>query len=205
MSAGYPLQSAGVPNVYFRERKDGSRSVAIRVTVRGKKRTRHLPDVEFNSRGLALASQIAQDWKLELKLGSDTGVLPTPIRKAFERARSRASTKSIEYTLTRRQELSVAREAQNRCSVTGHPFDLTAARGRSPFTPSLDRIDSSRGYLPGNVRLVVSIANLAMSTWGEEPLRKISLSYVQKELDQLSRPRLAPHSGLTGKENDPSD
>lgn len=40
-----------------------------------------------------------------------------------------------------------------KCQVTGIPFDMLSARG--PFRPSIDRIDSSRGYEIDNVQLVV--------------------------------------------------
>jgi hypothetical protein len=62
------------------------------------------------------------------------------------------------------------------CEVSGIPFELAAAqeRRRAPFAPSLDRIDSSAGYVPGNVRLVCLIVNVAMSNWGEQPLRQLA-------------------------------
>ena len=39
-----------------------------------------------------------------------------------------------------------------------------------PWKPSLDRIDSSKGYLKGNVRFVTVMANLAKGTFSDAEL-----------------------------------
>lgn len=73
-----------------------------------------------------------------------------------------------------------------KCCVTGVPFDLSIGRGKLPFSPSLDRIDPALGYLPGNVRVVVWIYNLARSSWGDEPVLRMA-----EALSQRSQPLLA--------------
>ncbi len=50
---------------------------------------------------------------------------------------------------------------------------------RAPWAPSVDRIDSSKGYVPGNVRLVCVAANLAMNEWGEDVLARVARAYVE--------------------------
>ncbi len=50
----------------------------------------------------------------------------------------------------------------------------------NPFAPSLDRIDSSKGYEEGNVRIVCLMVNLAMNTWGHGPLEKVALALADK-------------------------
>lgn len=61
-----------------------------------------------------------------------------------------------------------------RCPVTGIEFDLAIKRGKLPFSPSLDRIEPAAGYVPGNVRVVVWIYNLARSSWGDETVLKMA-------------------------------
>jgi hypothetical protein len=46
-----------------------------------------------------------------------------------------------------------------KCPLLGHPFVITES-GRSPFSPSLDRIDPKLGYVKGNVWFVGYRANL---------------------------------------------
>lgn len=61
------------------------------------------------------------------------------------------------------------------CEVTGAEFDLSP--GRKWNSPSIDRIDAKRGYLPDNVRVVCQAMNLAMGDWGEGPVWQMFQSW----------------------------
>lgn len=65
------------------------------------------------------------------------------------------------------------------CELSGLEF-VYDGDGRNPFSPSIDRIDSSIGYVEGNVRLVCLIANLGMSEWGHEPFIKLAKAIASK-------------------------
>lgn len=58
------------------------------------------------------------------------------------------------------------------CEVTGHKLSWpTQQLGRGikhPWTPSIDRWDSTKGYTPDNCRVVSTIYNMAKSTWSDE-------------------------------------
>jgi hypothetical protein len=88
-----------------------------------------------------------------------------------------------EFSITPKYFAALVRE-HTRCAVTGVAFEFEGKR--NPFRPSLDRIDSSRGYEPGNVRLVTLAANLAMSNWGDETLLKMGLIGVPQQGGRLS-------------------
>ena len=75
-----------------------------------------------------------------------------PAQTILERARKRAQRKGIPYTL-RRQDITMP----DRCPVLGLP--LIVGQARSAASPSLDRIDPLRGYVPGNVRVISDYAN----------------------------------------------
>lgn len=83
----------------------------------------------------------------------------------------RARLNGLAFTLSR--DWIVAALDLGVCSATGIPFDLTLGNGRGPFSPSIDRIDNSQGYVDGNCRLVVWIYNTARNHWGDEPLRRM--------------------------------
>lgn len=87
----------------------------------------------------------------------------------FSRSRSwkkgRGAVKSVGITY---DDIAAMGAAQNyRCAVSGLPFVSTDEK-RHPFAPSIDRIDSSIGYEPGNVRVVCLIVNYGMSNYGDE-------------------------------------
>ena len=95
-------------------------------------------------------------------------------------AKRRATRKKIPYTLTEHDvaELQRAIDAGH-CAVTGIPF-IYDHRG-SFASPSIDRIDSDKGYEPGNVRMVCKIVNMAMGHWGEDILRFVMQSWFANE------------------------
>lgn len=69
------------------------------------------------------------------------------------------------------------RIARGRCEVTGIPFELSR---RSPWQPSVDRIDSSKGYVPSNIRVVVWIFNAACNSWGDEPVYRLAAAIARR-------------------------
>lgn len=72
--------------------------------------------------------------------------------------------------------------ANDHCEVTGLPFSWTryAKRTIRPMAPSVDRIDSSKGYTRDNVRLVIFAANCAMGSWGEDYLYGWAKSFISE-------------------------
>lgn len=86
----------------------------------------------------------------------------THLARMIERARARCQKKGLPFALS----MAIMRELAGRCGglceVSGHPLEDSG-----PFRPSLDRIDPSLGYVPGNVRIVCLIANTAMLHYGE--------------------------------------
>ena len=99
--------------------------------------------------------------------------LPNWAQPMYLGAERRTAEDGRAVFLTIREFADIVRRANGRCEVTGLPFSEVCAP-RDPFSPSIDRIDSERGYVAGNVRIVCLIANLAMNTWGEAPLRRVA-------------------------------
>ena len=62
-----------------------------------------------------------------------------------------------------------------KCQLTGLPFDLLQEQTtfQNPYAPSLDRIDSSLGYLDSNVRVVLAAVNRALGQEGETTMLPI--------------------------------
>ena len=98
------------------------------------------------------------------------------------RGRSR-SCKAIEFSMTLPDARALYEQQQGLCALTGLSMDLHSRTGqkgpRNPLVMSIDRIDSSCGYVVENVRLVVWAANAAMNVWGEEVFAKIAEAYIR--------------------------
>lgn len=80
-----------------------------------------------------------------------------PERYLYIAAKSRAKKKGLEFTILLED---VAIPAV--CPVLGIPISR-GTRGDHGYSPSLDRIDSSKGYVPGNVMVISWRANIVKS------------------------------------------
>lgn len=92
--------------------------------------------------------------------------------RMIERARYRNRHKGIPMELTIAFLKELFEASHGYCMVTGH-----ALQEDGPFRPSLDRIDSERGYVPGNVRIVCLVTNTAMLHYGESAFAEIAIAY----------------------------
>lgn len=73
-------------------------------------------------------------------------------KKAFSQARYGAIKRGIEFTIS---ELPSVPDV---CPIFGVPFVFKESAG--PYGPSVDRIDSAKGYVPGNVQIISTRANM---------------------------------------------
>lgn len=94
-------------------------------------------------------------------------------------ARRRAKEKNLECTITK--EWVIERIKKGECQLTKIKFDMTRTTmgKRRPYSPSIDRIDNSKGYTADNCRVVLSAVNVALNEWGEELFFIISTAYLQ--------------------------
>lgn len=82
------------------------------------------------------------------------------------RAKQNAAKRKLDFSLPQTLVSQLYDQQSACCSRTGRPFSFKTVRGVSnPWKPSLDRIDSRKGYTPDNVQLVCQIYNMAKHTW----------------------------------------
>ena len=75
------------------------------------------------------------------------------------------------------------------CEVTGIKFELrdmatkstTNYSNRKPRTPSIDKIDSNKGYTKDNCRVVCWWYNLAKSNWEDSMIEQIVKEWVKNK------------------------
>ena len=84
----------------------------------------------------------------------------------INQAKSRAKKEGLEFNLD--PEWMVAKIRDGKCEVTGIPFSYgPPINGKriNPWLPSIDRIESSKGYTKDNCQIVIAMFNIAKSEW----------------------------------------
>lgn len=100
----------------------------------------------------------------------------------YHTKRQECRKKAIPFDLTKEWYRG---QLEKGCAVTDLPFRLTAQGKPNPYSPSVDRIDPSKGYLKNNCRLVLYGVNSLKGTGTDDDMwqiaTKIFLAYsIQK-------------------------
>jgi len=96
-------------------------------------------------------------------------------------AKSRAKAKKLEISITK--EWILKKLEFGVCELSGLPFDFspTGKTNRNPFSPSIDRIDSNKGYIQDNCRLIILSMNDALNQYGLEHFLKVATAVIDKQ------------------------
>ncbi len=102
---------------------------------------------------------------------NSTRVKSQPIEKRMlARAKSRAKLKGREFAITA-NDIHIP----DTCPVLGIPLVTSSGKsGGTPNSPSLDRLDSSRGYTPDNIIVMSQRANLMKADATLEDILKLA-------------------------------
>ena len=91
----------------------------------------------------------------------------------------RAKRKNWEFNLTKEWLYKQLEKQNYSCLITQLPFDFSKGKKYiNPYMPSLDRINTDKGYTIDNVRIICTILNLALNEFGEENFKKICKAYL---------------------------
>jgi hypothetical protein len=104
----------------------------------------------------------------------------------YTHARGRASQYGLQFDLDREWVEGILEKGV--CQVTGIPFVIDAndcefvvereVHTRSPFTPSIDKIDPTKGYTKDNCQVVVYMYNTCKNTFSDEAVKHFCRSFV---------------------------
>jgi len=92
----------------------------------------------------------------------------------LKRVRQRAKNAGLEFTLTREDII-----IPEICPVLGIPLTMYNEDGANPNSPSVDRIDNSKGYTKDNIRIISWRANTLKRDATAEEMEKV-LKYMKE-------------------------
>jgi len=103
---------------------------------------------------------------------SNSQRVPQQINGRYWRSlRYSARDRSLDFSLTKTEIFQLLQTQQGRCALSGAPIQLAptcAEHQQGETSASLDRIDSSKGYVPGNVQWVHMDINHMKGTLSDE-------------------------------------
>lgn len=125
------------------------------------------------------ASSAKKDWR-------------SPFRRIVSRSRKCAKNKQIKFNLDLKYLTDLWFKQKGNCSLSGVGMIIPEEREKTyPNTGSLDRIDSDKGYIKGNVQWICLSLNYGKYKWPEEDFKNfltlISLNIARNEVVQHKR------------------
>jgi hypothetical protein len=100
------------------------------------------------------------------------------LQDILTKAKKRADKRNFKFDLDYEWIWSKWTKQDGKCKLTRLKFDLRTGRGKLPLSPSLDRINSTKGYTKRNTRLICTHLNEALNTYGETAFRKLCDAYI---------------------------
>ena len=86
------------------------------------------------------------------------------LKDTFRKTKSDAKCRrNLEFTIDLYYLLKLVDSQKGRCALSGWPLEFTRGGnfkgGKNPRGCTIDRIDNSKGYVPGNVQLACCLPN----------------------------------------------
>lgn len=105
------------------------------------------------------------------------------IKQIIRNSKVRAASKKIDFDLN--VENIIERVKNGVCEATGLKLDLSIegiSSNRNPYTPSIDRVDNTKGYTMDNVMVVCLGYNLIKSSFSIQDLHMFCSLILEKSL-----------------------
>ena len=99
-------------------------------------------------------------------------------RQILYTLKDRSRKRGLEFNLTV-EDLDIPKF----CPVLGYGLKLGTRRGGNDCSPSVDRIDSSKGYVRGNIQILSNLANAMKRNATPEQLRQFAQWVLRTEGD----------------------
>ena len=111
--------------------------------------------------------------KIRIKRQYDPDMFITDL---YQRVRNSSTKRNKKMTITREDLEQLVIESKGICAISG--LQMTTLHG-DPNKASVDRIDSSKGYIKGNIQLTTTRANVIKKNWGDDDILEFCLAVVK--------------------------
>lgn len=138
-------------------------------------RTKHLPGVREKHNAQGKAWKDAHPEKVAAY--SVKAKLSNPERYMLKAAKTRAKKRGQEFTISI-EDIVIP----THCPIMKEPLEFIPGRYHN-YSPSLDRIDSTKGYIKGNIQVISSLANRMKWDATQEQLIKFATGVLAMEVD----------------------
>jgi hypothetical protein len=138
------------------------------------------------NRKSGLASECKQCFGITNKRYQISNPIINQTNAMVRNARDRAKDKDLPFDIDHEYIRSIV---PSHCPIFGTPLEWSVRRGSKsiplPNSPSLDRIDPSRGYVRGNVWIISNRANTIKSDASHEELKLVTEAVGRAIVDSL--------------------
>lgn len=111
--------------------------------------------------------------KIRIKRQHDPDMFITDL---YQRVRNSATKRKKAMTITRADLETLVIESGGKCAISGLPLSTLH---NDPNKASVDRINSKKGYIKGNIQLTTARANMMKKQWGDDDILEFCLAVVK--------------------------
>ena len=117
--------------------------------------------------------------KRRVKEIKDRSTVEGHFKHIISNIKKRSKDKGLDCDIEYKTLMGLWEEQDGRCKLTGRPLTVQKGVGILQTTCSVDRIDSSKGYVIGNIRLVCDVVNIMKGTMTDIELKEWCVCVVQ--------------------------
>lgn len=124
---------------------------------------------------LKLRRSVDEDFRKHCNAVSRKSNRKNHVSGMLTNARNRAKRKGIEFSLVKEDII-----IPEKCPILKVPF-IIGTKGNYDFTPTIDRIDNSKGYTKDNIQIITNKANTMKNSADFEMLKNFA-EYIEKNI-----------------------
>lgn len=98
----------------------------------------------------------------------------------FNKFKTGAETRGLEWNLSMDYVADIMEQQGSKCALTGWSIEFPESGHPQEASASIDRVDSSKGYIEGNVQLVTKHVNMMKQQYTQEQFIEVCKAVAEK-------------------------